>query len=601
MPFSTLDKNWSNLASYYNPVDNGKFNSPGNVTFTTKPEYPRLRYTGFDDGLIRGGVTNVGISVIRDTARIGKFLISPKGLLFVGKQFGLQRTNPQLESDFPTTTSILDSTKWYSPLNTLLQVPINALGGHFTRHGLIPRGSVGFYEGSSKGNGGYNYEQVAKRNNALTKEVKDVGKNANRLVDHFASIIKTSTGEVNLLKYGGGAATLYGLGRTNINTTNVRTTIDATGNIATDVTGKVITDPLKIVLNGFTPFSNTGINRQVRWNLFSLAKYNLYNSPLYSSWKNTDLVDKKLHVVSSDGKGNVGTSYDIETRIGVSTSNRTYKDIDNKTLNPIDVTKYNVDSINVITVTDSATFYTSSLKSNNDPNLPTWVLEKGDQNIDGKFGRDIIKFRFEFLNNDNPILGGFINTDVLAFRAYINEFSDGMNAKWDSYRYMGRGEDFYVYNGFTRDITLGFTIYAHSPQEMAPIYKKLNYLLSTFTPDYSAANKMRGNIGYLTVGDYLYRQPGVFTDIKLSGLLETHWEIALDSPEGGGGKDQYEVPKHINVNMSFKPIHSFLPRKAKYKDGKSQNNTPFITVDKVAYPGQASKKGDINSANKYLD
>ena len=183
-----------------------------------------------------------------------------------------------------------------------------------------------------------------------------------------------------------------------------------------------------------------------------------------------------------------------------------------------------------------------------------------------------------------------------------------MNAKWDSYRYMGRGEDFYVYNGFTRDISLGFTIYAHSPQEMAPIYKKLNYLLSTFTPDYSAANKMRGNIGYLTVGDYLYRQPGVFTDIKLSGLLETHWEIALDSPEGGEGKNQYEVPKHINVNMSFKPIHTFLPRKAKYKEGKAQYNTPFITVDKVAYPayaGQVTDKANPENnkpaRNKYLD
>ena len=173
---------------------------------------------------------------------------------------------------------------------------------------------------------------------------------------------------------------------------------------------------------------------------------------------------------------------------------------------------------------------------------------------------------------------------------------------------MGRGEEFYVYNGFTRDISLGFTIYAHSPQEMAPIYKKLNYLLSTFTPDYSANGKMRGNIGYLTVGDYLYRQPGVFTDIKLSGLLETHWEIALDSPEGGEGKDQYEVPKHINVNMSFKPIHTFLPRKAKYEKGVSKNNTPFITVDKVAYPayaGQVTDKANPENnkpaRNKYLD
>ena len=591
MPFSTLDKNWSNLASYYNPVDNGKFNSPGNVTFTTKPEYPRLRYTGFDDGFIRGGATNVGISALRDTVRIGKFLISPKGLLFVAKQFGLQRTNPQLEKAF-TDTINLNPTRFYSPLNTALQVPINAIGGHIIRHGIRPIGGVGFLEGTSLNVNGFSYEKIVRSNNANQAVISldQPDKNPNRLARLFSTAIKKPSGSIELFDYNGGANSLYGLGKTSINTTNVRTTLALFDSFV----------PSKF--NNFIPFYSEKIARAKQWNINSSLGNNLWESPLYRN-----------RVNKSDGTSNdLGTSYDIESRIGVSSGdkiNTEYKyDSFTGDFSTIETKKYNVDSINVITVTDSTTFYGNSLKSNNDPNLPSWALEKGDQNVDGKFGRDIVKFRFEFLNNDNPISGGSINTDVLAFRAYINEFSDGMNAKWDSYRYMGRGEEFYVYNGFTRDISLGFTIYAHSPQEMAPIYKKLNYLLSTFTPDYSAANKMRGNIGYLTIGDYLYRQPGVFTDIKLSGLLETHWEIALDSPEGGVGKDQYEVPKHINVNMSFKPIHSFLPRKAKYEKGVSKNNTPFITVDKVAYPeyagqvtGQTNPENNKPARNKYLD
>jgi hypothetical protein len=133
---------------------------------------------------------------------------------------------------------------------------------------------------------------------------------------------------------------------------------------------------------------------------------------------------------------------------------------------------------------------------------------------------------------------------------------------------MGRGEDFYIYEGLTRDISVAFTIYTHSGDEMRPIYKKLNYLMSTFTPDYNSANRMRGNIAYLTVGDYLYRQPGVFTDIKLSGMLDTHWEIGQDTyitkdKDGKNVSNNYlELPKHIKVNLSFKPIHTFLPRKA---------------------------------------
>jgi hypothetical protein len=595
MPFSTLDKNWSNLAQYYNTETNGKFSNPGNVTYTSKPFTPGLRYnTGdFDDGLIRGGAINAGISILKDTERVGKFFFSTKGILFTVKQLGLQQANPQLESEFPGTNSILDSTKWYSPLNTLIQVPVNAIGGHFTRHGLVPRGSVGFFNGSSQGNGGYNYEAIATLNNDRTKTVKLIGGNANRLVDHYSTIILNPSGQQNLLKYGGGAASVYGLGRTEINTTKIRTTF-----------GDSLSDNLELKLNGFRLFSNIRINAATQADLNSTLANQLYNSPLY-----------KNRVNAGDGNGNLETSYDIESRIGVSSGNKTTRDYDyvDGFAGDTDVlfvsketTKYNVDSINVITVTDSKTFYDNSLTSNNDPKLPPWTLEKGNQNIDGKFGRDIIKFRFEFLNNDNPISGGAINTDVLAFRAYLDDFQDGMNAKWDSYRYMGRGEEFYVYNGFTRDISLAFTIYAHTPEEMAPIYKKLNYLLSTFTPDYSKNGKMRGNIGYLTVGDYLYRQPGVFTDIKLSGMLDTHWEIAYNGPEVGG-VNQYEVPKHIKATLSFKPIHTFLPRKAQYKDGASVFNTPFVTIDKKAYPTQAGQrknsKGEIikDASNKYLD
>ena len=170
-------------------------------------------------------------------------------------------------------------------------------------------------------------------------------------------------------------------------------------------------------------------------------------------------------------------------------------------------------------------------------------------------------------------------------------FDDGMTAKWNPYRYMGRGEEFYVYEGFTRDISVAFTIFAHSPEEMKPIYRKLNYLLSSFAPDYSPQLKMRGNIGYLTVGDYLYRQPGIFTDIKLTGMLDSHWEIALNDPEDGSDKNQYELPKHIKASMSFKPIHTFLPRKV--QKGK-YTDSPFITIDKKAYPTQGG------ATNKYL-
>ena len=56
---------------------------------------------------------------------------------------------------------------------------------------------------------------------------------------------------------------------------------------------------------------------------------------------------------------------------------------------------------------------------------------------------------------------------------------------------------------------------------------------------------------------------------------------------------QYEVPTHIKVSLSFKPIHTFLPKRGK--------TVPFITPDKKAYPTKDSKGNDVSTVNKYLD
>ena len=106
--------------------------------------------------------------------------------------------------------------------------------------------------------------------------------------------------------------------------------------------------------------------------------------------------------------------------------------------------------------------------------------------------------------------------------------------------------------------------------------------MSTFAPDYSKTGRMRGNIAYLTVGDYLSRQPGIFTDIKLSGFMDTHWEINLDYKlSGESSLNQNVVPKLIKVALSFKPIHNNLPR-------KSTAENPFLSNFILPVPGSKS-------------
>lgn len=602
MPFSNLNSSWSNLARYYN-------NGAG-FTQTSKPSEPSLKYTSFDDGLIRGGVLNAALASVNDTVRVGKFYLSGKGALFIIKQVGLQLANIPLEQD-PTQKTLfgIEPTRLYNlGINNLLQVPINAFGGHLIRHGLTPIGGVGFLEGDSLSVQGYSYERAVLANNKLAPNTTVTDKSTNRLVSYLNKIKFENIGNIQLDEYKGGANSVYGIGKTRITTTNIHTnrsyrtslnykgiyeyidqyrddTINGAARITADIRGNVAANKIGLAssqsqlsreknnLANLDPSSETYVDDQeyqkgIVDDLNSEVSYLLARQQLLEK----ELKDKEAEAAASN--------YDFQTRLNNVSFDPLYRFKNIQSQFGVSTGKVGpnnkkisskVDSINVIDIVDGTTHYSRINSKKRSSDVLTNVSSDA---VDGYYGKDIIKFAIEFLNNDSKGL----ETDLLAFRAYIDDFNDGMNARWSSYRYMGRGEDFYVYDGFTRDISVSFTIYAHSEEEILPIYRKLNYLLSTFAPDYNTDNKMRGNIAYLTVGDYLSRQPGIFTDIKLSGMLDTHWEIDLNN-------NTFQVPKHIKVSLSFKPIHTTLPRKV-------TKNNPFKSNFVLVPPVQPTKQPD---------
>jgi hypothetical protein len=167
---------------------------------------------------------------------------------------------------------------------------------------------------------------------------------------------------------------------------------------------------------------------------------------------------------------------------------------------------------------------------------------------------DLCKFRIAVIDNNTPIYKTFVH-----FRAFLDSINDSYTADWNATKYLGRGESFYNYNGFTRQISLSWTVAAQSKQELIPMYKKLNYLASSLTPEYSPNGYMRGNMVQLTIGGYLYEQPGIITGLTYNIEENTPWEIGINDV-GNFDPSVKELPHILRVTgFNFIPIHRFRP------------------------------------------
>jgi hypothetical protein len=189
-----------------------------------------------------------------------------------------------------------------------------------------------------------------------------------------------------------------------------------------------------------------------------------------------------------------------------------------------------------------------------------------DSVTDNKKKNDFVKLRFAVINPDQPSQKTFVH-----FPAFFDgAITDNMSAGWDSFKYLGRAEEFYNYTGFNREVGFSFTVAAQSKPELSLMYQKLNYLQSSLTPNYNITDGfMRGNIHQLTLGGYFYEQPGVLTSLNYTMPQDSPWEISIpaDSADGEAiGGISYRDPSvkelthMIQVQVSFKPIHTFLPQ-----------------------------------------
>lgn len=228
--------------------------------------------------------------------------------------------------------------------------------------------------------------------------------------------------------------------------------------------------------------------------------------------------------------------------------------------------------------------YDSGWKRKNAPDLgtdriTTTPMYMASQAKTGVGYDDTVNLYFTKINND-----GSGNNTYIHFRSYIKGLSDSYGADWKSFSYMGRGEEFFKYNGFSRDLSFNFQIPVLSAREQSSVYSKLNYMASCMAPDYTSGGFMRGNLFKLTIGDYITDLPGILTGISFDFPDDAGWDInrSIDGDES----ETWVMPKLIDVGgFKFKPIHNFIPQTVKntfITSGEGIDvNAPFITFGKT--------------------
>ena len=563
------------------------------------------------DFLLRGGTAALS-SAGKDAARLAKYffdLKSPSGFLFIGKQNLLSQTGVETQATLKPNEGV------YTPLSTLAQSITNIAGVHLNKQGLnpIPGGPKSlktYTDVKSKVEGG---------NDGST----------NRLVELFDTKIKldknlpiTSTSKYNnisslsgtLLSYGGGPGSILGIGETNIPVYSERTGINSDHNLETHQIGRknsntdfsdlLFYNPIQNFGSSITtgvstkyedelPFPTTRIGEQLSifngliinpdgslGREFSTSVYQdnsiTFNSPRSNDNK-TVTWTQKLIAEQTINKDNPGSSQqDFRTKI-IDNPNSKYI----MSLAP----SYNPGNGKTIGGTKGSRIHMTSpgLQGNRKNYVKGKELPSGISVVDEinfqpiyEFGKvredddikknDLVKFRIAALNKNNPSLKQFIH-----FRAFINSFSDSYGAKWTGQSFMGRGEEFYKYGGFSRDISISFTVAAQSKPELMAQYKKLNFLASNLAPTYSDYGYMGGPLVQFTMGGWCYELPGFIGSLGLGVPQESPWEIGINT-EGSSDSTVKEMPHIVNVDLKFTPIHRFRPEKQEntYKGDKNE-------------------------------
>ena len=523
---------------------------------------------GLLGGFFRGAPTFTGLIErnIVDKIRLGKFLLSPAGIGFLGKQFVLQGLNPTIES------------KVYNPISAL-NIPLGVItdpegavqaGGVSGLAALIASVALPIahterhlggarYESMILGTGGSRIANQARAfsiGNEVIDEVTSLIPSINTGISFFDNFVNTNINNLISTLDAATITPIFGLSNPNKYAFPFSSAPKSVkdGNISFFGSADLALADVESALGRVVPGTTNGgtFNDQTANNLpndedglvkrHSTLSYNELNSN--NSYGTSVLVSpsekKELELGIYPGGLVAGAENRLNTRLEGKDKN---DDIGNpaspapiileKDLGLIkgDTRSANVDAVNI-------TPYAATV----DGEIIHHNYNKG-----GIETKDFIKFRFKDV----------VNNKYIIFRAILDGISDTITPEYGEERYIGRPDKVYVYQGTDRSVAFNFKVYPKTKQEMPILLEKMNYLVGLCYPSYTKGERMITPFMELTMGDMFVDTPGLMESVTVTVEDATTWEI-----ENG-----LQFPHFISVACTFKHIGKYiLAGKGKHYD-----------------------------------
>ena len=174
-----------------------------------------------------------------------------------------------------------------------------------------------------------------------------------------------------------------------------------------------------------------------------------------------------------------------------------------------------------------------------------------------------------------------INEKYIPFRASVTGINDSFQADWVNYKYIGRADKLYVYDGITRQLSFSFKVIANSIKELLPMWTRVNYLCGLTMPaNYTSAPSQGGGsenqfiipaFVLLTLGDIYKEQPIIINRVGLTIPEGASWETVSENSEqdwsylnniitwtGSKGKVA-QFPREVEISVDLTPLFKERP------------------------------------------